>query len=135
VAIFDRTWYGRVLVERVEGLCGEEAWRRAYGEFNAFEADLVTNGILLVKFWLQIGKAEQLRRFRERQRVGVKHFKITPEDWRNRKRWDEYQAAAAEMIDRTSTDLAHWTLVEAEDKLFERIKVLKTICRTFEAAP
>jgi|SRR5579871_2205017 len=134
VAIFDRSWYGRVLVERVEGLCGEEAWRRAYGEFNAFEADLVTNGILSVKFWLQIGKVEQLRRFRERQRGGFKHFKITPEDWRNRKRWDEYQPAA-EMIDRMSTDLAPWTLVEAEDKLLERIKVLKTIRRTFEAAP
>jgi AMP-polyphosphate phosphotransferase len=134
VAIFDRTWYGRVLVERVEGLCGEDAWRRAYGEINDFEADLVTNGILLVKFWLQIGKAEQLRRFRERQQVGFKHFKITPEDWRNRKHWDQYQAAAAEMIDRTSTDLAPWTVVEAEDKLFERIKVLKTICRTLETA-
>lgn len=134
VAIFDRTWYGRVLVERVEGLCAEEAWRRAYGEINDFEGDLVTSGILLVKFWLQIGKAEQLSRFRERQRIGFKHFKITAEDWRNRKHWDEYQAAAAEMIDRTSTDLAPWTLVEAEDKLFERIKVLKTICRTLEAA-
>ena len=134
VAIFDRTWYGRVLVERVEGLCSEADWRRAYGEINDFEADLMTNGILLVKFWLQISKAEQLRRFRERQRVGFKHFKITPEDWRNRGHWEDYQAAAAEMVGRTSTDLAPWTLVEAEDKPFERIKVLKTLCRSLEAA-
>jgi polyphosphate:AMP phosphotransferase len=133
VTIFDRTWYGRVLVERVENLCSEADWRRAYSEINDFESDLVAHGILVVKFWLQISKQEQLKRFRERERVGFKHFKITPEDWRNRGRWDDYQVAAAEMIQRTSTDLVPWTLVEAEDKLYERIKVLKTICRALEA--
>ena len=134
VAIFDRTWYGRVLVERVEGLCSATDWRRAYGEINDFEADLVTNGIMLIKFWLQISKTEQLRRFRDRQRESFKNFKITPEDWRNRSHWDEYQLAITEMLERTSTDLAPWTLVEAEDKLFGRVKVLKTICRRLEAA-
>jgi len=134
VTLFDRTWYGRVLVERVENLCSEADWRRAYGEINDFESDLIAHGVLVVKFWLQISKEEQLKRFRERENLSYKHFKITPEDWRNRGHWDDYQTAAGEMIERTSTDLVPWTLVEAEDKLFERIKVLKTICRTLEAA-
>jgi AMP-polyphosphate phosphotransferase len=134
VTIFDRSWYGRVLVERVEGFAAEADWRRAYGEINDFEAELSAHGLVLAKFWLQISKAEQLRRFRARQELGFKRFKITAEDWRNRKRWDDYQTAVAEMVARTSTDLVPWTLVEAEDKLFARIKVLKTICRTLEEA-
>ena len=134
VTIFDRSWYGRVLVERIEGFCSEVDWRRAYGEINDFEGELAAHGLLICKFWLQISKAEQLRRFRARQQTGFKRFKITAEDWRNRRRWDDYQAAVAEMVEGTSTDIAPWTLVEAEDKLFARIKVLKTICRTLEAA-
>lgn len=132
LALFDRSWYGRVLVERVEGLAPEADWRRAYVEINDFEQALVGHGFVVVKFWLAIGKEEQLRRFRERERVAHKRFKITPEDWRNRKRWDAYEGAVCEMIDRTSTSIAPWTLVEADNKLFARIKVLKTLCKALE---
>jgi polyphosphate:AMP phosphotransferase len=134
ITIFDRSWYGRVLVERVEGLCGVTDWMRAYDEINRFEEDLVRGGAVVVKFWLQISKAEQLRRFRERQQTSFKRFKITPDDWRNRKRWHAYESAVCDMVDRTSTEIAPWTLVEAEDKLFARVKVLKTIVGRLEAA-
>ncbi len=127
VGIFDRTWYGRVLVERDEGLCPESAWMRAYGEINDFEAQLAAHGILVMKFWLQISKEEQLRRFRSREDEGYKRFKLTGEDWRNRTKWDTYEQAACDMFDRTSTSAAPWTLVEANDKLFARIKVLETV--------
>lgn len=131
-AIFDRSWYGRVLVERVEGFCSHEDWMRAYGEINDFEEQLIDNGTLVFKFWLQISREEQLRRFREREQTSFKRFKITPEDWRNREKWDEYEGAACDMIDRTSTEIAPWTLVEADNKQYARIKVLKTLCDTIE---
>ena len=134
IVIFDRTWYGRVLVERVEGLCTEGEWMRAYDEINEFEEQLVENGAVICKFWLQIGKDEQLRRFQEREQTGFKRFKITPEDWRNREKWEAYEQAVADMVDRTSTRLAPWTLVEANDKYFARVKVLRTICRALDAA-
>ncbi|HSB64645.1 MAG TPA: polyphosphate:AMP phosphotransferase [Thermoanaerobaculia bacterium] len=132
VTIYDRTWYGRVLVERIEGFCAEADWMRAYAEINDFEEQLERSRIVLCKFWMQISREEQLRRFRERERTRFKRFKITPEDWRNRGKWDLYQSAAADMIERTSTPGSPWTLVEANDKKFARIKVLKTICKRIE---
>jgi polyphosphate:AMP phosphotransferase len=134
ITLFDRSWYGRVLVERVEGFCSEPDWRRAYQEINQFEENLVTGGAIVCKFWLQIGKAEQLARFRARQKTAFKQFKITPDDWRNRKRWDDYEVAVNDMVIRTSTESAPWTLVEAEDKHFARIKVLSTIVERLDQA-
>ena len=127
IAIFDRSWYGRVLVERVEELCTVSDWMRAYSEINQFEGDLADGGAIVVKFWLQISRAEQLKRFRARERTSFKRFKITPDDWRNRGKWAKYERAVCDMVDRTSTEIAPWTLVEAEDKYFARIKVLNTI--------
>ncbi|GAB1234478.1 polyphosphate:AMP phosphotransferase [Ferrigenium sp. UT5] len=132
--IFDRSWYGRVLVERVEKLCSEADWMRAYGEINDFEEQLAESGAVVVKFWLAITKEEQLRRFKEREKIGFKRFKITEEDWRNRKKWGDYESAVCDMVDRTSTEIAPWTLVEANDKNFARIKILKTLCARIEAA-
>lgn len=132
VTIFDRSWYGRVLVERVEGFCAEADWMRAYSEINDFEAQMVRHNLLVVKFWLAITKDEQLRRFKDREKTGFKTFKITEEDWRNREKWDDYEHAVCDMVDRTSTLLAPWTLVEANDKNFARIKVLKTLCDKIE---
>ena len=126
-AIFDRSWYGRVLVERVESLCSQADWLRAYSEINDFEEQLVESGTVLVKFWLHISRDEQLRRFEERERTGFKRFKITADDWRNREKWEEYESAACDMIDLTGTEITPWTLVEANDKYFARIKVLKTL--------
>jgi polyphosphate:AMP phosphotransferase len=134
IAVFDRSWYGRVLVERVEGFCAQADWMRAYGEINDFEEQLIRNRTLVLKFWLHISKEEQLRRFQAREEVSFKRYKITPEDWRNREKWDEYESAVCDMIDRTSTEIAPWTLVESDDKQFARIKVLKTICERIEAA-
>ncbi|PKO86794.1 MAG: polyphosphate:AMP phosphotransferase [Betaproteobacteria bacterium HGW-Betaproteobacteria-12] len=133
-AIFDRSWYGRVLVERVEGFCAEDDWLRAYAEINDFEHQLVEAGAVVVKFWLQISADEQLRRFKERQDTEFKRFKITDEDWRNREKWDDYVSAVCDMVDRTSTGQAPWTLVEANDKNFARVKVLKTVCERLEKA-
>ncbi|MCW5574569.1 MAG: polyphosphate:AMP phosphotransferase, partial [Burkholderiales bacterium] len=132
--IFDRSWYGRVLVERVEGFCAEADWMRAYAEINDFEQQLGQHDVLVVKFWLAIGKEEQYRRFREREQVSFKRFKITPEDWRNRKKWDAYERAVCDMVDRTSTGGAPWTLVEANNKQYARIKVLHTLADAVEAA-
>jgi polyphosphate:AMP phosphotransferase len=134
VTIFDRSWYGRVLVERVEKYCSEADWMRAYLEINDFEAQLVRHKIVVVKFWLTISKEEQLRRFEERKKTGFKRFKITDEDWRNRDKWEAYEQAICDMVDRTSTRAVPWTLVEANDKNFARIKVLKTLCQRIEAA-
>ena len=134
ITLFDRSWYGRVLVERVERLSAPGKWMRAYAEINQFEEQLTQGGVIVVKLWLQISAAEQLRRFRARQHTPFKRFKITPEDWRNRKHWNDYEIAVCDMVDRTSTILAPWTLVEAEDKLYARIKVLKTIVHRIEAA-
>jgi polyphosphate:AMP phosphotransferase len=133
-AIFDRSWYGRVLVERVEGFCSQDDWMRAYGEINDFEEQMVRHRMVVVKFWLSIGKDEQLKRFEEREKIGFKRFKISEEDWRNREKWDDYETAVCDMIDRTSTEIAPWTLVEANDKYFARIKVLQTLCNQIEGA-
>ncbi len=133
VAIFDRSWYGRVLVERVESFAAKHDWMRAYDEIRFFEAELSEAGIIVVKFWLAIDKKEQLRRFKEREKIGYKRYKITDEDWRNRKKWDAYKQAVHDMVDRTSTTAAPWTLVEANDKLFARVKVLKTIADRLES--
>jgi polyphosphate:AMP phosphotransferase len=127
MTLFDRSWYGRVLVERLEGFCSPEDWQRAYAEINAFEEQLVEAGVVICKFWLSISPEEQLRRFQEREALGFKRYKITPEDWRNRDKWGAYQAAACDMVERTSTDVAPWTLVEAENKHFARLKVLSTV--------
>jgi AMP-polyphosphate phosphotransferase len=134
VAVFDRSWYGRVLVERVEGFASPAEWLRAYGEINDFEQELDQAGVIVVKYWLAIGKDEQLRRFQEREQIEFKRFKITPEDWRNREKWNEYEDAVNDMIDRTSTAYAPWTLVEAHDKRWARVKVLRTLCDRIEAA-
>ena len=134
IAIFDRSWYGRVLVERVEKFASVADWTRAYGEINDFEEQLVANGSVVIKFWLQVSKAEQLRRFEERKAVPFKQHKITDEDWRNREKWDDYNLAVCEMVDRTSTEHAPWTLVEANNKHFARLKVLRTMVEAIENA-
>ncbi len=127
VTIYDRSWYGRVLVERLEGFCAPADWQRAFSEITDFEAQLAEFGIVVVKFWLAISSAEQLRRFKDRQETPYKQYKIGPDDWRNRAKWNAYEAGACEMIERTSTSDAPWTLVEANDKRWARVKVLKTI--------
>ncbi|HVY62525.1 MAG TPA: polyphosphate:AMP phosphotransferase, partial [Planctomycetota bacterium] len=134
VTIFDRSWYGRVLVERVEGFCKPADWMRAYGEINDFEDQLASYGIILFKFWLTLSKEEQLRRFKEREETRFKRFKITEEDWRNREKWELYESAVCDMIEKTSGGRAPWTLVPAEDKYFARIQVLTTLCEGIEAA-
>jgi polyphosphate:AMP phosphotransferase len=133
-AIFDRSWYGRVLVERVEGFASVANWMRAYSEINDFEGHLVDAGTVVVKFWLSISRDEQLRRFKDREKTGFKRFKITDEDWRNRKKWDAYEIAVSDMVDRTSTEIAPWTLVPANDKYYARIMTLKTLCARIEEA-
>ena len=133
ITIYDRSWYGRVLVERVEGFASEEAWTRAYKEINDFERELTRDGIILVKYWLQISPEEQLRRFEEREREPWKQHKITAEDYRNRQKSHQYEAAAAEMIARNSTEYAPFTLVEAEDKRYARIKVLEAAVDRLES--
>lgn len=132
--LFDRSWYGRVLVERVEQFCSTGDWLRAYGEINDFEEQLSEAGVVLVKFWLAIDQQTQLERFKEREQISFKRFKITEEDWRNRDKWPLYRDAVGDMVDRTSTQSAPWTLVEANDKRFARIKVLRTINEALEAA-
>lgn len=127
IAIFDRSWYGRVLVERVEGYCSESDWRRAYAEINGMEQEWVESGYGLVKFWLHITPEEQLKRFKEREETDYKKWKITPDDWRNRAKWTDYEIAAEEMLLRTSPPSAPWTIVEANDKHFARVKVLRTV--------
>ncbi len=132
VTIFDRSWYGRVLVERVEGFATEHEWTRAYAEINQFEAQLAAHGIVLGKYWIHITKEEQLKRFRARQTAAYKRWKLTDEDWRNRKQWDAYEQAVNDMVERTSTGRAPWTLIEANDKYFARLKILKTVCDRLE---
>jgi polyphosphate:AMP phosphotransferase len=131
---FDRSWYGRVLVERVEGFAAERDWLRAYSEINDFERSMVRHRMVVIKFWLAISKAEQHRRFKQREKIAFKRFKITAEDWRNRKKWDAYEEAVCHMVDRTSTSVAPWTLVEANNKYYARLKVLRTVCDALEAA-
>jgi polyphosphate:AMP phosphotransferase len=129
VTIYDRSWYGRVLVERVEGFATEPEWSRAYAEINEFEDQLIAHGIVLVKFWLHITKAEQLKRFEERAKSPYKSWKLGDDDWRNREKWDEYEQAVDEMVARTSTLQAPWTLVPSNDKNFARIEILRTACK------
>jgi AMP-polyphosphate phosphotransferase len=133
IAIFDRTWYGRVMVERVEGFCREDEWQRAYREIAETEGQLADFGMIINKFWLHIDKKEQLNRFKAREGDPNKQWKITEEDWRNRKKWDAYKQAVDEMIIRTDTPRARWTIVEANSKLWARIKVLETVIKGIEA--
>lgn len=132
IQIFDRSWYGRVLVERVEGFASEDEWRRAYREINEFERLLVSSGMILNKFWLHISPEEQLSRFDLRKDDPVKSWKLTEEDWRNRQKWADYEAAVEDMLLRTSTLIAPWTVVEANDKYFARVKVLRTVVDSIE---
>jgi len=127
IAIFDRSWYGRVMVERIEGFAREEDWRRGYREINQFERQLVDFGTILFKFWIHISQEEQLRRFEARASDPLRSWKLTAEDWRNREKWDPYEASVDEMLLKTSTVTAPWTVVEGDDKLYARIKVLKTL--------
>jgi polyphosphate:AMP phosphotransferase len=132
--IFDRSWYGRVLVERVEKFCAESDWMRAYHEINEFEEQLATGGAIVAKFWLAISPDEQLRRFKERAKIPHKQFKITDEDWRNRKKWPLYERAVADMIDRTSTRIAPWNVIASNDKPWARVEALKRLVETLEGA-
>jgi len=132
IALYDRSWYGRVLVERVEGFCSQEAWQRAFSEINYFEKQMVDFGAIIFKFWVHIGQQEQLRRFKEREGSGYKSWKLTDEDWRNRGKWEDYESAVEDMLLKTSTNNAPWTIVEGNDKLYARIKVLKTVVEKLE---
>ncbi len=131
IAVFDRSWYGRVLVERVEGFCTPPEWKRAYKEINSFERQLRDSGAILAKFWIQISREEQLRRFEERQRIGYKAWKLTDEDWRNRAKWSDYEEAVHEMLLKTGTRPAPWTMVEGNDKCWARVKVLSRLVEIF----
>jgi polyphosphate kinase 2 (PPK2 family) len=131
--IFDRSWYGRVLVERVHALAAKTDWQRAYHEINEFELELTEHQIVVAKFWMAVGEDEQLARFKERDRNPLKRFKVDPEDWRNRKQWQAYQAAARDMIALTSTRHAPWTIVPADDKRQARLAVLTALCERIEA--
>lgn len=134
IAVFDRSWYGRVLVERVEGLARKPEWKRAYREINEFERMLCDDGNILIKMFLAITKDEQLRRFKDRESNPLKYWKLGPEDWRNREKWDAYERAVCDMVDRTSTEPAPWHLVEANDKRWARVKILETVCDSIEKA-
>ena len=134
ITLFDRSWYGRVLVERIEKFATEGEWKRAYAEINDFEEQLVESNAVVIKFWIHISKEEQLKRFSARENTPYKRWKITDEDWRNREKWDEYEDAVDDMVQLTSTAAAPWTLVEGNDKRFARIKVLKTCCYFLEEA-
>ncbi|MEW6306920.1 MAG: polyphosphate:AMP phosphotransferase [Verrucomicrobiota bacterium] len=132
--IFDRSWYGRVLVERVEGFAREDEWKRSFLEINDFEEQMADHRIVLAKFWIHIGKDEQLRRFKQRENVAFKRYKITSEDWRNREKWDAYKTAINDMVAHTSTEFAPWTLVAGNDKKFARVQIVKTLCDALEKA-
>ncbi len=134
IAIFDRTWYGRVMVERLEGFCSRNDWQRAYNEINEFERELKDWGAVIIKFWVQIDKDTQLERFRDRENTPEKRWKITDEDWRNREKWDLYEDAVNEMIQKTSTDFAPWYILESNNKYYARIKALKIVIREIEKA-
>ena len=134
VTIFDRSWYGRVLVERLEGFAPDAAWKRAYQEINDFERQLVDHGIIVVKFWLHISRDEQLRRFRAREKTPYKRHKINDEDWRNRRKWDAYETAIGDMLALTDTPAAPWHLVPANNKRFARLQIVKTACKQIQSA-
>ena len=132
ITVFDRSWYGRVMVERVEGFCSESEWKRAYREINEMEHHLTNFGTVLLKFWVHISSEEQLKRFREREKAPHKQWKITDEDWRNRKKWKQYHTAVEEMLFRTSTHYAPWTIVESNCKWYARVKALETVVQAIE---
>jgi AMP-polyphosphate phosphotransferase len=132
MAVLDRSWYGRVLVERIEGFASEEQWRRAYQEIREFERTVVDEGTILVKFWMHLSDAEQLRRFERRQLDPLKQWKLTEEDWRNRDKRQDYEAAVEEMLERTDTPHAPWTLVEADSKRWARVRVVETVIAAIE---
>ena len=132
VAIFDRTWYGRVMVERLEGFCSENDWQRAYNEINEFEKELHDWGAIVIKFWVQIDKDTQLERFTLRQNTPEKRWKITDEDWRNRDKWDDYETAVDEMLEKTNTSFAPWHILESNNKKYARIKALKIVIKAIE---
>lgn len=134
VAIYDRSWYGRVLVERIEGFAHRTEWRRAYAEINEFERELVEHGSIVLKFWLQVSKSEQLRRFRDRENTEYKRHKMDPEDWRNRRKWDAYEISVGDMLALTDTRHAPWHLIPAENKRFARLEIIRTTCREIRAA-
>jgi polyphosphate kinase 2 (PPK2 family) len=132
MAVLDRSWYGRVLVERVEGYATLEQWERAYDEIVQFERSLAMEGMILIKFWLHISDEEQLRRFKRREKKPLKRWKLTEDDWRNREKRPAYEQAVEDMLDRTDHELARWHLVEADDKRYARVKVLETVCAEIE---
>lgn len=134
IAIFDRSWYGRVLVERVEGFATKEQWKRAYDEINYFEELIVNNGTVLIKFWMHISPEEQLKRFREREADPFKQWKICDDDWRNREKWDKYLEAAEEMFEKTNTSLCPWDIIAAENKHYARVETAKTVVKALEKA-
>jgi polyphosphate kinase 2 (PPK2 family) len=127
IAIFDRSWYGRVMVERIEGFCKEADWMRAYREINQFESQLIRYGTILFKFWLHISPEEQLARFEGRANDRLRKWKLTDEDWRNREKWPQYEEAVDDLLVKTSTTLAPWTIVEGNSKFYARIKILRTV--------
>jgi len=133
IAIFDRSHYGRVMVERVEGFCTEQEWKRAFREINEFEWQITNFGAVVVKFWLHIDQEEQLRRFKGRELDPFRAYKLTDEDWRNRAKWNAYRGAVEDMIEKTSTTWAPWTVVEANDKFYARVKVVQTLTKALEA--
>ncbi|MFT8317835.1 MAG: UDP-galactose-lipid carrier transferase [Sporolactobacillus sp.] len=132
IAIFDRSWYGRVLVERVEGFAEKEEWKRAYDEINQFEKMLTDDHYIIEKFWLHISKEEQYKRFKEREENPLKRWKITDEDWRNRSKWDEYAVAAEEMFAKTDQPYAPWAIVPANSKLYARVLIVKEMVQAIE---
>ena len=134
VAIFDRTWYGRCMVERIEGFCTENDWQRSYNEINEFEEELYNWGAVVLKFWIHIDQDTQLARFTDRQNTPEKQWKITEEDWRNREKWPQYEEAVSEMLEKTSTDYAPWHVIESNDKYYARLKVLRLTIAALEAA-
>ncbi|MEP3276192.1 MAG: polyphosphate:AMP phosphotransferase [Stappiaceae bacterium] len=134
IGIFDRSWYGRVLVERVEGFASEDEWRRSYAEINDFEDQLIDHGIVLIKYWIHITKDEQFQRFKLREKTPYKRWKLTDEDWRNREKWEDYEQAVNDMVQYTSTAKSPWTLIEGNDKRFARVKAIRTYCDRLTAA-
>ena len=134
IAIYDRTWYGRVMVERLEGFCSENDWQRAYNEINEFEKELYDWGAVIIKFWIQIDSETQLARFTDRQNTPEKQWKITDEDWRNREKWDLYEEAIDEMLEKTNTSFAPWYILESVDKKYARIKALEIVVESIKKA-
>ena len=134
VTIYDRSWFGRVLVERLEGFCREDEWRRAFAELNDFEAQLTAHGIIVLKFWLHMSRGEQLRRFRHREETDYKRHKINAEDWRNRRKWDAYEIAVGDMLALTHHQDAPWHLIPADNKRHARLEILKVSCKQIAAA-